>query len=45
MVQEAKEHEAEDKKAKETVEKRNSLDGIILEVEKTLKENKDKLER
>lgn len=44
MVQEAKEHEAEDKKAKETVEKRNRLDGIILEVEKTLKENKDKLE-
>jgi len=44
MVQEAKEHEAEDKKAKETVEKRNRLDGMILEVEKTLKENKDKLE-
>jgi len=44
MIQEAKEHEAEDKKAKETVEKRNRLDGIILEVEKTLKENKDKLE-
>jgi molecular chaperone DnaK len=44
MVQEAKEHEAEDKKAKETVEKRNRLDSIILEVEKTLKENRDKLE-
>ncbi len=43
MVQEAKEHESEDKKAKETIEKRNRLDGIILEVEKTLKEHKDKL--
>lgn len=45
MVQEAKEHEAEDKKAKETVEKRNRLDGIILDVEKTIKENKEKLEQ
>jgi molecular chaperone DnaK len=44
MVQQAKEHEADDKKARETIEKRNKLDGIILEVEKTLKENKDKLE-
>ena len=31
-------------KARETVEKRNQLDGMILEVEKTVKENKDKLE-
>jgi len=44
MVQEAKMHEQEDKKAREAVEKRNKLDGIILEVEKTLNENKDKLE-
>ncbi|MCX5924749.1 MAG: molecular chaperone DnaK [Candidatus Dependentiae bacterium] len=44
MVQEAKEHEAEDKKAREAVEKRNKLDSIILEVEKTLQDNKDKLE-
>ena len=44
MVQEAKTHEQEDKKARETVEKRNKLDGIIIQVEKTVSENKDKLE-
>lgn len=44
MVQDAKTHEEEDKKAREAVEKRNKLDSIILEVEKTLAENKDKLE-
>lgn len=44
MVQDAKAHEAEDKKAREAVEKRNRLDSTILEVEKTLTENKDKLE-
>lgn len=43
MVQEAKEHETEDKKTKETIEKRNKLDGTILEVEKTISENKEKL--
>ncbi len=43
MVNEAKLHESEDQKAKETVEKRNKLDSMILEVEKTIKENKDKL--
>jgi molecular chaperone DnaK len=43
MVREAKEHETEDKKAREAVEKKNRLDGIILEIEKTLNENKDKL--
>ncbi len=44
MVREAAEHEAEDKKAREAVEKKNRLDGLILEIEKTLNENKDKLE-
>lgn len=44
MVNEAKLHEEEDRKAKETVEKRNKLDAMILEVEKTIKENKEKLE-
>lgn len=44
MVQDAQNHEAEDKKAKEAVEKRNRLDGMIMELEKTIKENKDKLE-
>lgn len=43
MVQEAKAHEQEDRKNKETVEKRNKLDGMIIEVEKSLKENKEKL--
>jgi len=43
MVKDAKEHEAEDLKTKETVEKRNKLDGLILEIEKTINENKDKL--
>ncbi len=31
------------KKAREAVEKRNQLDGLIMEVEKTLAEHKDKL--
>ena len=44
MVNDAKAHEAEDKKLKETVEKKNRLDGLILDIEKTLAENKDKLE-
>lgn len=42
MVEEAKMHEESDKKAKEVVEKRNKLDGIILETEKTIKENREK---
>ncbi len=43
MVNEAKTHEAEDKKARETVEKKNQLDSTIMQVEKTVKENKEKL--
>jgi molecular chaperone DnaK len=43
MVQEAKAHEHEDKLEKEKIEKRNKLDGMILEVEKSLKEHKEKL--
>lgn len=43
MVQEAKEHEATDKSLRELVEKRNKLDGMILESEKSIRENKDKL--
>ena len=39
----AQAHEAEDKKAREVVEKRNKLDGMILEIEKSITENKDKL--
>ncbi len=44
MVNDAKAHAEEDKKAKDTVEKRNSLDALILQLEKTIKDNKDKLE-
>jgi len=43
MVQEAKLHEDEDKKAREAIEKRNQLDSAILEFEKTVRENKEKL--
>jgi len=43
MIKDAKEHEAEDKKQKEIVEKRNKLDGLIADIEKTLNENKAKL--
>ena len=45
MVNEAKAHEAEDKKARETVEKKNQLDSTIMQVEKTVSENKDKLDQ
>ncbi|MBA2306616.1 Hsp70 family protein, partial [Candidatus Dependentiae bacterium] len=34
---------AEDRKAREVVEKKNRLDGLILDIEKTLSENKEKL--
>lgn len=44
MVNEAKTHEASDKKARETIEKKNQLDSTILQVEKTLHENKSKLQ-
>jgi molecular chaperone DnaK len=44
MVKEAKEHEASDKAEREKVEKRNHLDGLILQVEKTIQENKEKID-
>jgi molecular chaperone DnaK len=43
MVQDAKIHEDEDKKAREVIEKRNHLDSTITEIEKTIRENKEKL--
>jgi len=43
MVKDAQAHAEEDKKAKEIVEKRNKLDGMIIQVEKAIKETKDKL--
>lgn len=43
LVKEAQMHADEDKKHKEVVEKRNQLDNTILNIEKTIKENKEKL--
>lgn len=43
LVKQAAMHEAEDKKQREIVEKRNHLDQMIIQIEKTLSENKDKL--
>ncbi len=43
MVREAKEHEQQDKKARDVIEKRNRLDGLILDIEKALSENKESL--
>lgn len=43
MVQEAAAHEKEDRKAREAIEKRNRLDSLIFDIEKTLNENKEKL--
>ena len=43
MVKEAQEHAAEDQKQRELIEKRNRLDGLILEIEKTAQDHKDKL--
>ncbi len=43
MVREAKEREADDKKLREVVDKRNALDNSILQVERTIKDNKEKL--
>lgn len=44
MVNDAKTHAEEDKKVRETIEKRNNLDSLILQLEKTIKDNKQKLE-
>jgi molecular chaperone DnaK len=43
LVKEAQAHEASDKAARETIEKRNKLDGLILEVEKNLKDARETL--
>lgn len=43
LVKDAELHAEEDRKAREAVEKRNHLDSTILQVEKTINENKDKL--
>ena len=43
MVNEAKEHEAEDKKRREVVDARNELDSLIFSAEKSIKDYADKL--
>ena len=43
MQKEAEEHRAEDDKRKELVNARNTLDGLIYTIEKTMKENSDKI--
>ncbi|MBA3751709.1 molecular chaperone DnaK [Candidatus Dependentiae bacterium] len=43
MIKDAAAHEAEDRQAREVIEKKNKLDGLILDIEKTLTENKEKL--
>jgi molecular chaperone DnaK len=44
MVSDAKEHEAEDTRRREEVERRNKLDNLCYTLEKQISENKDKLE-
>ena len=43
MVDEAKRHEKEDKRKKEEVEKKNSLESLVFQSENLIKENGDKL--
>jgi len=43
MVQDAKEHEADDIKARELVDARNKFDGMILQAERLLADNKEKI--
>jgi molecular chaperone DnaK len=44
MVKEAQEHEREDKERREQIERRNKLDNLCYTLEKTLHENKDKIQ-
>jgi molecular chaperone DnaK len=43
MVKEAQEHEEEDKRRREEVDRRNKLDNLCYQLEKQITENKDKL--
>jgi len=43
MVREAAENEADDKRRREEIERRNKLDNLCYTIEKTISENKDKL--
>jgi len=44
MMKDAESHSAEDEKKKAAIEARNRLDGLVYSVEKTMSENKDKLD-
>lgn len=44
MIKDAESHSAEDEKKKAAIEARNRLDGLVYSVEKSLSENKDKLD-
>ena len=44
MVKEAAEHEREDKERREQIERRNKLDNLCYTLEKTIGDNKDKLQ-
>ena len=44
MIKDAESHAGEDEKKKAAVEARNRLDGLVFSVEKTMSENKDKLD-
>jgi molecular chaperone DnaK len=44
MMKDAESHSAEDEKKKASIEARNRLDGLVYSVEKTMSENKDKLD-
>lgn len=44
MQKEAEAHRAEDEKRKELVNARNTLDGLVYTIEKTVKENSEKIE-
>ena len=44
MVKEAAEHEADDKRRRDEIERRNKLDNLCYTLEKQVSENKDKLE-
>ena len=44
MMKDAESHSAEDEKKKAGIEARNRLDGLVYSVEKTMSENKDKLD-
>jgi molecular chaperone DnaK len=44
MMKDAESHSAEDEKKKASIEARNRLDGLVYSVEKTLSENRDKVD-